>query len=102
MNAVNAEPHRRRDVVLILIGIAVGTILFRLPSLSEPRWYFDEGVFTTVAWATSKGLPLYARVYDLQPPGIYWLYQLILALGAGEHHFVTQIVGASSSLRRLC
>ena len=71
MNAVNAEPHRQRNVVLILIGIAVGTMLFRLPSLTEPRWYFDEGVFTTVAWAASKGLPLYARAYDLQPPGIY-------------------------------
>jgi hypothetical protein len=93
MNAVKAEPHRQRNVVLILIGIAVGTMLFRLPSLSEPHWYFDEGVFTTVAWAASKGLPLYARAYDLQPPGIYWLYELILALGAGQHHFVTQIVG---------
>ncbi|HEY2598466.1 MAG TPA: hypothetical protein VGJ79_08300 [Candidatus Dormibacteraeota bacterium] len=80
--------------MLILIGIAVGTILIRLPSLTEPRWYFDEGVFTTVAWATSKGLPLYSSVYDLQPPGIYWLYQLIIALGAGEHHFVAQIAGA--------
>jgi hypothetical protein len=93
VNAVNAEPHRRRNVVLILIGIALGTMLIRLPSLTEPRWYFDEGVFTTVAWAASKGLPLYARAYDLQPPGIYWLYEGIIALGAREHHLVTQIVG---------
>jgi hypothetical protein len=81
-------------VGLILIGLAAGTMLIRVPSLFEPRWYFDEGVFTTVAWATSKGLPLYSRVYDLQPPGIYWLYRLMIAFGAGEHHFVAQLVGA--------
>jgi hypothetical protein len=91
---MQGEPRRRRDVVLVLIGIAVGTILLRLPSLSEPRWYFDEGVFTTVAWSASHGLPLYSGVYDLQPPGIYWLYQLLIGLGAGEQHFVAQIGGA--------
>ena len=93
-NDVKRERPRQRDVALIAIGIAVGTLLIRLPSLSEPRWYFDEGVFTTVSWAMSKGLPLYARVSDLQPPGIYWLYQLMIAFGAGEHHLVTQFVGA--------
>jgi len=93
-SAVPSEKHRRRDVVLTLMGIAVGTMLLRLPSLTEPRWYFDEGVFTTVAWATSKGLPLYAGAYDLQPPGIYWLFRVLIALGAGEHHLVTQVAGA--------
>src|ERR1700688_1784365 len=94
MRAANGETHRRRDVVLILIGLAVGTMLLRLPSLTEPRWYFDEGVFTSVAWAMSKGLPLYAGAYDLQPPGIYWLYRVLIALAANEHHLVTQIAGA--------
>jgi hypothetical protein len=89
-----SERRRPRDVVLIAIGIALGAVLLRLPSLSEPRWYFDEGVFTTVAWASSKGLPIYAGAYDLQPPGIYWLYRVLIAFGAGEHHLVTQIVGA--------
>jgi hypothetical protein len=88
------ERHGRSDVALIGLGIAAGTIVIRIPSLFEPRWYFDDGVFTTVAWAMSKGLPLYARVYDLQPPGIYWLYRLMFAFGAGEHHFVVQIVAA--------
>jgi hypothetical protein len=84
--------HSGRSAVLIGLGIAAGTMLIRVPSVFEPRWYFDDGVFTTVAWAMSKGLPLYARVYDLQPPGIYWLYQLMLTYGGGEHPFVMQLV----------
>jgi hypothetical protein len=90
----SGNPHRRRNVLLISLGLAAGTLLLRLPSLTEPRWYFDEGVFTTVAWASSKGLAIYAGAYDLQPPGIYWLYRVLIALGAGEHHLVTQIAGA--------
>jgi hypothetical protein len=94
ISPIQGEQRRRRDVVLILIGLAAGTMLLRLPSLTEPRWYFDEGVFTSVAWAMSKGLPLYAGAYDLQPPGIYWVYRVLIALGANEHHVVTQIAGA--------
>jgi hypothetical protein len=86
--------NQKSSVAKIALGIAAGTMVIRIPGLSEPRWYFDESVFTTVAWAMSKGLPLYAGVYDLQPPGIYWLYRLMLGLGAGEHHFVVQIVAA--------
>lgn len=94
MNGDKPERHRRSDLALIGVGIAAGTMMIRIPSLSEPRWYFDDGVFTTVAWAMSRGFPLYARVYDLQPPGIYWLYRLILMFGADQHHFVEQIVAA--------
>ena len=44
-----------------------------------------------VAWATSKGVPLYGGVYDNSPPGIYWLYRLLLLLGAGRYHLVVQV-----------
>src|SRR5437588_6172095 len=74
----------------IAIGLACGTALVRLPSLTEPRWYYDESVFTTVAWAMSNGLPMYAGAYDLQPPGIFWLFRLLLVLGARDHHAVVQ------------
>jgi hypothetical protein len=58
--------------------------------LWEPRWYSDEGTFTTVAWLHSTGVPLYAGVFDNSPPGIYWLYGLLLRLGAAQHHVVVQ------------
>src|SRR2546421_10331471 len=73
------------------IALALGVVLVRLPSLSEPRWHPDDGLFTVVAWATSKGVPLYAGVYDNSPPGIYWLYRLLLLLGADRYHLVVQV-----------
>lgn len=76
----------------IRLGIAAFTLLLRIPSLFEPRWYSDESVFTTVAWAMTKGLTLYSGVYDLQPPGIYWLYWLLIGpLGGSQQHVVVQI-----------
>ncbi len=66
-------------------------MLIRLPSLSEPRWHPDDGLFTVVAWATSKGIPLYAGIFDNSPPGIYWLYRLLLLLGADRYHVVVQL-----------
>jgi hypothetical protein len=80
--------------LLAALAIAAGTLAMRVPSLTEPPWYYDDGVFTSVAWATSKGVPLYSGVYDLQPPGIYWLYRLLIASGAGEHHYVVQVAAA--------
>ena len=88
-------PHR---LAWARLGLAAGVLLFRVPTLTEPRWYSDEGFFTSVAWATSKGLPLYARVYDNSPPGIYWLYRILLGLGAGGHHVVVQLAAALAVL----
>jgi hypothetical protein len=75
-------------------GITLGVLLLRLPTLSEPAWYSDDGFFMSVAWLTSQGLRLYSGVYDNSPPAIYWLYRLMLALGAGQHHVVVQAFAA--------
>ena len=71
--------------------VTVVTALLRMPMLFEPRWDHDEGVFTTVAWAMSRGFTLYARIYDLQPPGIYWLYWALLHAGGEQSHLVVQV-----------
>jgi hypothetical protein len=65
-------------------------VAIRLPSLWEPRWYSDEGTFTTVAWFHSQGMPLYTGVFDVNPPGIYWLYGLLLRAGGDQHHIIVQ------------
>ena len=83
-----------RGPLIAAVAIAAGTLAMRLPSLTEPPWYYDDGVFTSVAWTMSKGVPLYSGVYDLQPPGIYWLYSLLVASGADGHHYVVQIAAA--------
>src|SRR5581483_6104400 len=67
--------------------LAIAILALRAPSLTEPRWYSDDGFFTAVAYAMSRGVPLYAGVFDNSPPGIYWLYRLLLLLG-GDHRLV--------------
>ena len=85
-----------RSPARIAFGIAALTALFRIPTLPEPRWYYDETVFTAVAWVVSKGVPLYAGAYDLHPPGIYWLFGGLLALGARDHHIVVQLAATAT------
>ncbi|MGH7765379.1 MAG: hypothetical protein ACREOM_13285 [Candidatus Dormibacteraceae bacterium] len=80
----------------IRIGIAAGVLLFRLPTLTEPAWYSDDGFFMTVSWLTTQGLKLYSGVYDNSPPGIYWLYRLLLEMGARDNHFVVQSAAAAA------
>ncbi|TMD42794.1 MAG: hypothetical protein E6I88_03470 [Chloroflexi bacterium] len=72
-----------------MLGLAV--IAMRLPSLWEPRWYSDEGTFTTVAWLHTQGVALYTGAFDTSPPGIYWLYEVLLRAGADQHHAAVQI-----------
>jgi hypothetical protein len=67
-----------------------------VPSLFEPRWYSDEGFFTTVAWATARGVPLYSGVFDNQPPVIFWLFRLTQALGSLEYHSVVQLTATAA------
>src|SRR5438270_3625356 len=73
------------------VVLALAVIAMRLPSLWEPRWYSDEGTFTTVAWLHTQGFALYAGAFDTSPPGIYWLYEILLRAGADHHHVVVQI-----------
>jgi hypothetical protein len=70
--------------------LAASVVFIRLPTLWEPRWYSDEGTFTTAAWVHSLGVPLYSGVFDINPPGIYWLYGALLRMGAAQHHVVVQ------------
>jgi len=90
---VTAQPSRGRPALTrIRLGLVLLVILVRVPSLFEPRWYSDEGIFTTVAWAAGRGRALYSGVYDNTPPVIYWLFRLAQALGSLEHHSVVQLL----------
>jgi hypothetical protein len=51
--------------------------LLRLPSLFEPYWYGDEGIYLTIGQGLRQGLVLYRDIYDNKPPLIY----LLAALG---------------------
>jgi hypothetical protein len=61
--------HRHHDLAVLLAVI----ILLRIPSLFEPYWYGDEGVYLTLGQAWRKGLLLYRDIHDNKPPLIYWI-----------------------------
>jgi Dolichyl-phosphate-mannose-protein mannosyltransferase len=48
--------------------------LLHYPSLFEPRWYGDEGIFAAVAQNIRHGETLYAGAWDNKPPLIFFTY----------------------------
>lgn len=48
------------------------SIVLRIPSLFDPYWYVDEGVYLTGGQIIRKGLTLYRDLYDNKPPLIYF------------------------------
>jgi hypothetical protein len=64
-------------------------LLLRVPSLFEPYWYGDEGIYLTLGQGIRKGLLLYSQIHDNKPPTLYYLaaigqtvfgFRLLLAL----------------------
>ena len=60
-----------------LAAILFLIFILRLPSLFEPFWYGDEGIFAAVARNLNLGGVLYETAWDNKPPMIYLTYQLI-------------------------
>ena len=65
----------RKPIILIIIGILL-FILLRTPSLFEPHWYSDEGIYAAVAQEISLGETLYEDIWDNKPHLIYLVYIL--------------------------
>ena len=51
--------------------------LLRLPSLFEPYWYGDEGIYQTLGIALKNDKLLYRDIWDNKPPFIYLLYSVL-------------------------
>lgn len=63
----------------VLIGIVFGFFLLRLPSLIEPYWYGDEGIYQVIGNALNHGRLLYTGIWDNKPPLLYVLYAIFSA-----------------------
>lgn len=50
--------------------------LLRLPSLFEPYWYPEEGIYQVIGMALNNGSLLYKDIWDNKPPLLYLLYAL--------------------------
>ncbi len=75
---------------LLLLGLAL-----RWPSLGEPRWYRDEGIFAAVAQDLRHGDMLYSGAWDNKPPLIFYTYAAIQSMfgrGVFPLHAVTAAV----------
>ena len=60
-----------------LITISVVFFILRLPSLFEPDWYGDEGVYQVLGIGIKAGRLLYRDIFDNKPPFLYLLYSLV-------------------------
>src|ERR1035437_1451474 len=60
-----------------LIVISFVFFLLRLPSLFEPDWYGDEGIYQVLGIGIKAGRLLYRDVFDNKPPFLYLLYSLV-------------------------
>ncbi len=78
-----------------LIGISLIFVLLRIPSLFEPYWYGDEGIYEVLGSAISQGRLLYRDIWDNKPPLLYLLY----AVFQGDQfwaRFISLLVGLGS------
>jgi len=60
----------------ILLGALLAFIILRIPSLFEPHWYADEGIYAAITYGIESGKLLYVNLWDNKPMLIYWLYGL--------------------------
>lgn len=58
----------------VLFFILFLIVILRFPSLFEPFWYGDEGIFAAVARNLNFGGVLYQTAWDNKPPMIYLTY----------------------------
>src|SRR3989344_319245 len=59
-----------------LLGISLLFFILRLPSLIEPNWYGDEGIYQVIGQAINKDRLLYVQTWDNKPPLLYLVYAL--------------------------
>lgn len=67
--------QKSKDFWVILIS-SVLFFFLRLPSLFEPYWYGDEGIYQVIGLALRNGRGLYTQIWDNKPPLLYYLYGL--------------------------
>ena len=72
-------------LVMILCLVAI----MRLPTLMEPYWYGDEGIYLTLGTGIRHGLALYRDIHDNKPPVIY----LLAAISGSQFWFRFILLG---------
>lgn len=60
-----------------VIFLMAFTLFLRIPTLFEPYWYGDEGIYLAIGKALSAGAVLYRDIEDNKPPLIYFVAGLV-------------------------
>ncbi len=67
------EKGNRDSWFLVFI---VSLFVLRIPSLIEPYWYGDEGIYEVIGIALRQGRLLYQGIWDNKPPLLYIIYAI--------------------------
>jgi len=59
-----------------LLALSLVFFLLRLPSLFEPYWYGDEGIYQAIGITLRDGGTLYQDAFDNKPPLLYVIYAI--------------------------
>lgn len=70
------EKLEKRKEIWFIILVPFLFFLLRLPSLIEPYWYGDEGVYEIIGRALNNGRILYSQIWDNKPPLLYLIYAI--------------------------
>ncbi|MEK7559286.1 MAG: glycosyltransferase family 39 protein [Patescibacteria group bacterium] len=70
-----ARLEKSKDFWFLLMTSFIFFIL-RLPSLFEPYWYGDEGIYEVLGSAMRHGRILYQGIWDNKPPLLYIVYAI--------------------------
>lgn len=73
---------------ILLPALLAFCTLWRLPSLADPPWLNDEGIYATVGKALVDGEALYRQIWENKPPGVYLLYGSLHLLAGPENLLV--------------
>ncbi len=73
--------HYRAALRFLLIGSFILLLVLRVPSIFEPKWYGDEGIYAAVGHHLRAGGMLYRDAWDNKPPLLYLLYMFFDLFG---------------------
>lgn len=70
-----ARRHINTDARFLIV-VCVVFVFLRIPSLIEPAWYGDEGIYQVVGSGIREGRILYKEIWDHKPPLLYVIYAI--------------------------
>src|SRR5258706_3414862 len=66
----------QKTTTWFIVAISFVFFLLRLPSLFEPYWYGDEGIYEVIGSAVRHNMLLYRDIWDNKPPFLYLVYSI--------------------------